>query len=316
VHQSIHRRLGIVAAAASLGLLASSFVSTEVQAGDTLDAYSFQPRFGAPGAFIKLGWNRPSSVPSSYILGYVVWRGDLFAPPQRVAGLDSDARRWFMDSEATRNVTAFDGDPGSSDAGARTVFQSVPGLVPGQIYSYQVTAAYRNGLEDRDGDGQPDAEDFMSPLSRRTNYATAIAPAQITQVDGQPAGGGGEPVQVDLNSFSLEWQQTPGADTYEIWISRNPSFRGGKVRIKVGRTLPVDQGGSLTESRTISVRNAGYRRTRTLYVSVGARNSQDRIKPRPFGAIFSAPVAIQVEGAPPPPPNGRGQAAARRRRGR
>jgi hypothetical protein len=281
---------------------ASTLLSPQVRAGDSLDAFAFQPRFGAPGAFIRVGWSRPRSVPSSYMLGYVVWRADLFSPLQRVAGIDSDARHSFTDSEATRNVTAFDGDPGSTDAGSRTVFQSVPGITPGEIYSYQVAAAYVNGLQDRDGDGEPDEGEFMSPLSMRTNYVTAIAPPQITQVDGQPVGGGGGGVLVDLNSFNVEWQQTPGADTYEIWVSRSPSFRGSKIRIKAGRTLPVNQGGTLTESRTISIRNASYRRTRQLYVSVGARNSQDRIKPRPFGAIFSAPVAIQVEGAPPPPP--------------
>lgn len=300
--QKLRRRLGVAAAASLLALGASTLLAPQVQAGDTLDAFAYQPRFGAPGAFIRLGWSRPKSVPSSYILGYVVWRGDLFSPLQRVAGLDTDARRSYTDSEATRNVTAFDGDPGSADAGSRTVFQSIPGVRPGEIYTYQVAAAYRNGLQDRDGDGQPDDADFMSPLSRRTNYVTAIAPPQITQVDGQGVGGGGGGVQIDPTSFSVEWQQTPGADTYEIWVSRNPSFRGAKIRIKAGRTLPVNQGGALTESRTISVRNANYRRARQLYISVGARNSQDRIKPRPFGAIFSAPVVVQVEGAPPPPP--------------
>ncbi|MGV3719644.1 MAG: hypothetical protein ACO1SX_01945 [Actinomycetota bacterium] len=301
-HQKSRRRFGIAAAGSLLALAASALIPPQVQAGNTLDAFAFQPRFGAPGAFIRVGWSRPRSVPSSYILGYVVWRGDLFSPLQRVAGIDTDARHSFTDSEATRNVTAFDGDPGSTDAGSRTVFQSVPGITPGEIYTYQVAAAYVNGLQDRDGDGEPDEGEFMSPLSMRTNYVTAIAPPQITQVDGQPVGGGGGGVLVDLTSFNVEWQQTPGADTYEIWVSRNPSFRGSKVRIKAGRTLPVNQGGALTESRTISIRKASYRRTRQLYVSVGARNSQDRLKPRPFGAIFSAPVAIQVEGAPPPPP--------------
>lgn len=266
----------------------------------SIQAFAYQPRFGAPGAFIRLNWNRPRSVPSSYIRGYVIWRGDLFSPVQRVGGLDTDARRWFVDSEATRDVTAFDGDPGSTDAGSRTVFPTVPGIVPGQIYSYQVAAAYVNGLQDRDNDGVPDAGEFMSPLSQRTNWVTAIAPPQITHLNGQAVGGA--PLQVDVTRFDLQWQQTPGADTYEIWVSRKPTFKGAKLRIKAGRTLPVDQGGTPTLTRTINIRKGGYRKAQTLYIAVGARNSQDRVKPRPYGAIFSAPVAFQVERTPPPPP--------------
>jgi hypothetical protein len=218
---------------------------------------------------------------------------------QVVGGLDTDARHSFLDSEATRNVTAWDGTPGSDDAGGRTVFQSVPGLVPGQFYSYQIAAAYVNGLQDRDNDGQPDGGNFMSPLSMRSPFVTAISPPRIFQVDGQAPGGA---TQVDLDSFTLEWEQTPGADTYEIWISRNPNFKGTKLRIKPPKTLPIDLGGPPTVSTTISANRGSLRRSSLLYVTVGARNSRDKYKPRPFGAIFSAPVAVQVEGSPPPPP--------------
>ena len=287
-------------APALLALTACALLAPrEAASGGGLNAYAFQPRLGAPGAFIKVEWSRPSSVPSSYILGYVVWRGSSFSPVQVVGGLDTDARHNWMDSEATRNVTAWDGTPGSDDAGARTVFQSVQGLTPGQLYSYQVTAAYHNGLQDRDGDGMPDDADFMSPLSMRSAFVTAMTPPSIFQVDGQSPGGA---TQVDLDSFTLEWQQTPGADTYEIWISRNPNFKGSKLRIKPPKTLPVDLGGPQTVSTTINANKGSFRKANLLYITVGGRNSQDRIKPRPFGAIFSAPVAVQVEGSPPPPP--------------
>lgn len=291
----------MILAPALLAMGACAFLASRAQAGsEGLTAYAYQPRLGAPGAFIRLGWNRPRSVPSSYILGYVVWRSNLSSPLQVVGGLDTDARRSFIDSEATRDVTAYDGAPGSTDAGARTVFQSVPGIVPGQIYNYQVAAAYVNGLQDRDNDGEPDEGEFMSPLSLRTNWVTAIAPPLITTVNGDTPGGG--TVLINPQSFDLEWQQTPGADTYEIWVSRKPSFNGSKLRIKAPKTVPVDQGGPLTQSLNLNVNRGSFRNARVLYIAVGARNSQDRVKPRPFGAIFSAPVAVQVETLPPDNP--------------
>lgn len=282
---------------ALLGLGACAALAPRAQAGsEGLTAFAYQPRLGAPGAYIRFGWNRPRAVPSSYILGYVLWRTDISSPLQVVGGIDTDAQRNFTDSEATRNATAYDGVPGSADAGSRTVFEGIPGVVPGRLYSYQVAAAYVNGLQDRDNDGEPDEGEFMSPLSMRTNWVTAIAPPRIATVNDQAPGGA---TQVDLASFNLEWEQTPGADTYEIWVSRKPSFTGPKLRIKAPKTLPVDLGGEQTVSLNINANRGSFRKAQVLYVAVGARNSRDRVKPRPFGAIFSAPVAVQVETPPP-----------------
>lgn len=276
---------------------ACAVLAPRAQAGsEGLTAYAYQPRLGAPGAYIRMGWNRPRAVPSSYILGYVVWRTDISSPLQVVGGIDTDAQRSFIDSEASRNVTAYDGIPGSADAGSRTVFQNIQGVTPGRLYSYQVSAAYVNGLQDRDNDGVPDDGEFMSPLSLRTNWVTAISPPRIATVNDQTPGGA---TQVNLQSFDLVWEQTPGADTYEIWISRKPSFTGPKLRIKTAKTLPVDLGGEQTVSVNINANRGSFRNAQVLYVAVGARNSKDRVKPRPFGAIFSAPVAVQVETPPP-----------------
>lgn len=289
--------MGLLLAPALLAIGAGALFATRAHAGsEGLTAYAYQPRFGAPGAYIRLGWNRPRAVPSSYILGYVIWRTDITSPLDRVGGIDTDAQHTFIDSEATRNFTAYDGDPGSTDAGARTLFQGVPGIVPGRLYNYQVAAAYVNGLQDRDNDGMPDDGEFMSPLSLRTNWVTALAPPRISTVNDETPGGA---TLVDLQSFNLTWEQTPGADTYEIWISRKPSFNGNKLRIKAPKTLPVDLGGPQTVTMTINANRGGLRNSQVVYVAVGARNSQDRVKPRPFGAIFSAPVAVQVETPPP-----------------
>ena len=299
-HPKLSRRAGLLLVPALLALGACAVFAPRADAGsEGLTAFAYQPRLGAPGAYIRLGWSRPRAVPSSYILGYVIWRTDISSPLQVVGGIDTDAQHSFTDSEATRNATAWDGTPGSDDAGSRTVFQNIPGIVPGRLYSYQVSAAYRNGLQDRDNDGVPDDAEYMSPLSLRTNWVTAISPPRIATVNGQAPGGA---TLVDLASFDVQWEQTPGADTYEIWVGRNPSFTGTKLRIKPPKTLPVDLGGEPTVSININANRGGFRTARTLYVAVGARNSKDRVKPRPFGAIYSAPVAIQVETRPPDNP--------------
>jgi hypothetical protein len=299
-YPKLSRRAGLFLVPALLTLGACAVLAPRAQAGsEGLTAYAYQPRLGAPGAYIRLGWSRPRAVPSSYILGYVIWRTDISSPLQVVGGLDTDAQHAFTDSEASRNVTAYDGIPGSADAGSRTVFQSVQGIVPGRLYNYQVAAAYVNGLQDRDNDGVPDDGEFMSPLSMRTNWVTAIAPPRIATVNGQTPGGS---TLVDLKSFDIQWEQTPGADTYEVWVGRNPAFTGTKLRIKAVKTLPVDLGGEQTVTLNINANRGGFRNAQVLYVAVGARNSKDRIKPRPYGAIFSAPVAVKPETPPPDNP--------------
>jgi hypothetical protein len=265
-----------------------------------VEAFAFQPQIGQPGALIKVTWDRPKSIRSSSVLQYIVWRADISGGIQIVGAVDNDATHMFLDSEATRDVNAYDGDPNSDDAGGRTVIENVPGIQPGQQYRYQIATAYENGLEDRDGDGEPDLDvDYMSPLSMSSPWVTALTPPIITE----PIQGS----QVQLDTLPVMWQQTPGADAYVVWLSRSPTFPDDK-RVAFGpfRTLPVDQGGDITVSQII---DASGRRAlagaRNIYLAVGARNTTDAIAPKPRGWVFSAPVAVQPE-TPPPPPPGRG----------
>lgn len=266
-----------------------------------VEAFGYQTQIGAPGALIKVVWSRPKSVRSSQVLQYVVWRADTTGNIRIVGATETDAIHSFLDSEATRSPNAYDGDPNSNDAGSRSVIDNVPGITPGQQYRYQIATAYLAGLggEDEDGDGVPDDPDqtFMSPLSMTSPWTTAITPPLITEpVQGQ---------QVLLSELVVTWQQTPGADQYVIWISRDdPTFPDNK-RVSFGpfRTLPVDQGGDITVSQTLGTE--GRRQlagARTIYVAIGARNSQDAIAPKPRGWIFSPPVGVQPETPPPTEP--------------
>jgi hypothetical protein len=268
-----------------------------------IESFGYQTQIGAPGALIRVKWERPKAIKTSQILQYIIWRADTTGGIRIVGAVDNDAIHMLLDSEATRNVNAYDGDPNSDDAGGRTAIQNVPGIQPGQQYRYQVATAYENGLEDRDGDGMPDTDvDFMSPLSMTSPWTTAITPPIITDpIQGE---------QVQLDTLPVMWQQTPGADTYVIWLSRDPTFSEGK-RVAFGpfRTLPVDLGGDIVVSQVLDA--SGRRQLAgapTVYITVGARNSQDAIAPKPLGWIFSAPVAVQPETIPPPPP-GRGGAS-------
>lgn len=276
-------------------------------------AYGIQFQVGDPGAKIRVNWSRPKSVKSSQVLQYVVWRQDTVTGQLQIVGaLDTDTLRSFTDTEATRNVNAFDGDPGSDDAGARTVIQNVPGIQPGVQYRYQIATAFTAGLEDRDGDGMPDNtggtdEAFMSPLSLPTAFVTAITPPVIARpIQGE---------QVDLQEVTVEWQQTPGANTYFIWFSRNPTFpENSRVRFGPFTTIPINQGGPDTVTQVIDARSNRLLGAQTIYISVGARNSTDSIAPKPFGAVFSAPVAVQPETPPPDPPTQQSAGATGKKR--
>lgn len=261
-------------------------------------ATAFQFGIGFPGAYMKVTWGRPRRVPSSYVLGYVVQRLDAFSGQQVIAGTLTDSVKSVIDSESARTISAYDGTPGQ-EAGDPADFD-VTGIQPGQVYSYQVSSAYVNGLQDRDGDGERDDEEFMSPLSSRTGFVTAIAPPTIVQIDEEAAGGN----QVDLSQFIISWQQTPGADSYVIWIASDPDFKK-KIQINGPRTVPVDFGGDPIVSQQISANSSKFRRATRLFIAVGARNSGDP-KPKPFGAIFSTPVQVVPLGTPPPPPGGGG----------
>lgn len=298
--QRLRRPARAAFAAAALGAVlaaASASAQRDTTQPGAITAAAYQRQVGVPGAYIRLDWARPARVPSSYIRGYVVWRQSLFAAPTPIGGTYTDYRS-FLDSEATRSVTYYDGRPGG-DATGLTTAAAVQGVVAGELYHYQVAAAYENGLQDRDRDGFPDAgAQFMSPLSVPSRWVTAIGPPTITEVNDNPSPSG---TPVDMRRFRVRWQQTPGADTYVIWVSTDPSFRRGRLSLGSRSVVPVNQGGPATVSRVVDASRLKVRRGRRFYVSVGARRSGEP-KPKPFGAIFSAPVALVRETAPPPPP--------------
>jgi len=273
---------------------------------DAVSANGWQLQIGAPGAFIKIGWDRPRAIRSSQVLQYIVWRADVLGSFLIVGAHSTDAIKSLIDSEATRTVNdVFDGQPGSADAGAQADIANVPGIAPGQQYRYQIATAYENGLEDRDGDGQPDVENFMSPLSDSSPWVTAITPPIITDpVVGE---------EVQLDALEVTWQQTPGADTYFIWLSTNPAFpEGNRVVFGPFKFTPIDQNGDPRVTQVVNANTGRLRGANVIYLTVGGRNSNDSTTPKPFGAIFSPGVSVRPVVPPPPPPGGGLQGGGKR----
>jgi hypothetical protein len=264
---------------------------------DDVSSYAYQPQIGMPGARIRVTWDRPSRVPSSLVVGHVIWRGDILGNFQTAGSKDGD-QRFFLDTEATRTIDSITGTPGEDDIGRETI--TVPGLVPGVGYRYQVSTAYRVGFQNGFGTGgEPDlTTQVMSQLSSRSRWITAIAPPQVLAVNGLDPQG---IPQVDPANLSVTWQQTPGADAYVIWVAADPQFRRNRVKSGIIRTVPVDLGGAETMTASLNAFRGRLRRASRLFITVGARNSRDP-KPKPFGAIFSPAVTVQPLAAPPPPP--------------
>lgn len=263
----------------------------------TMEAFGWQTSIGAPGAYVQLRWERPRSVRSSQVLQYTIFRDGQVDPQQvLIDGVTTDSHRQYIDREhaALMITNIYTDAPGSVGDTQGTITST--GIVSGLQYRYSISTVYQNGLEDRDGDGTPDVDVFHSPLSNTTSWVTAITPPSITDpIQGE---------QVDLNSLEVTWQQTPGSDTYMIWLSSDPAFHRKRVAFGPFRTVPVDQGGDPRVTQTVNANVRALAGSSRVYVSVGARSSNDREIPRPFGAIFGAPVAVRPETVPPPPPGG------------
>jgi len=269
---------------------------------------------------IRVRWNRPRGVPTANtvppgdtnsdlptgILGYLLWRTDTTGGATSTPGVDvvgstlGDLREFLDQINVTHTAPqVFPGRQPGTDPGTPADLAGVPGLIPGHRYRYQVMAAYRTIIPPN-----PDAPagvDLLSPFSPYTNPATYIVPRLILQ----PAQGD----TVDLNNLTVVWQTTEGANAYQVIISTDPEFRPNTT-FKVGpvvEVVPPDLGGPLEASiNAITVTNPRLVNARHLFISVIAWNTDDPLRPKPFGGVCYAPVGVLNATAPPPPAGGGG----------
>jgi len=297
------------------GILAIGGTKGETRAF-AVRATTFQPDgVGTGETGIRVQWKRPRGIQGDLgsttlfkpgIIGYVVYRTDVTggAITQAVGGVLGD-QRIFLDASFTvhgiPNVIPA-GQPGTTAAAATvdnaipTGLAAVPGLIPGHRYRYQIQAVYHTE-QDLDGDGINDPTDVYGPLSPFSNPTTALVPAQILA----PAQGD----TVDLRNLVVTFQTTPGADRYQVLISKNLNFRGpGVVRCPIRQIVPPDRGGPAQVSVPCSIqpstRNVGA--GNRTFITVLAFAADDPFRPVPFGGVTYPPIQVTQTGPPPPPP--------------
>ena len=288
-----------------------------------MNAFAYQFRVGAPGSVIKVHWSRPKTIPSSSIKQYVVYRSDQSGNFQAVGSFPGDTVHSFEDTEATRTLTGVYTDPPGTIATTTTATVTAPGIVAGQQYRYQVATVFDEGQLNPSqggtgsttgggtnggtgtgatpGSGAPQGGPNqtgsldISPLSLSTAWVTATSPPLIVApIAGQ---------QVNLSQLTVTWQKSTGSDQYLIWISTSPNFKSHATFGPFQASRPEDDG-QPTATATFDARTSKLSNANNIFISVGAYSSVDQNRPQPFGAIFSPPVSVQPESAPPPPPSG------------
>lgn len=291
VRSSVRRFFAGALAVAGLGLASSA------------GAQTFQAGVGSQATGIRITWSRPGYIqgnPGSDqtlqpgIMGYIIYRTDLTGGgiPEVVGGTLGDIRVFFDASFVPHDVpNVFSGRQPGQDPGTLETLEDVPGLIPGHRYTYRVQAAYHS-TQDWDLDGVPDDIDLLSPLSTSSSAATAIVPAvTLAPTYGE---------SVDLASLTVNFQTTPGADSYQVVVSRDLRFRRGAVRSPLQFVVPPDRGGPVESSITFDASRAA-RGSKQLFVTVIAWSSIDRFRPKPLGGI-SYPIVAVNPVIPPPPP--------------
>ncbi|MBI3909843.1 MAG: hypothetical protein HY320_02805 [Armatimonadetes bacterium] len=305
----------LVGGALLVGLLALGGGSKGGTTAFGTEAQAVQLAPGSPTG-IRVTWKRPRQVLSEQVLQYVIWRsnpGGLGAV-QVVGAVNGDGLHRFDDTETTVHtvVGAFNGTPGTAFrppdftnlAGDREDVEDVPGLIAGQKYRYQVATAW-HFEQDLNGDGTPDPEDLMGPLSSASPLATFLPAPEITSPTNTVP-----PTDVDLADLTVDFTTVAGGNEYALAVSREVDFNSASTIIAATKNvLPPDLGGPDEEAFTsVDALRGKLRTDEFIFLAVGVRSRDDRLAPGPNGFVFSAPVQVRNSlFGPPPPPRGAGR---------
>lgn len=220
------------------------------------------------------------------------------------------------------------GSTGGSQASQETpAAGAVPGFTIGRTSTYQVTAVIRRPIVTGTG-GNGDQADFTDIETHPVN-SNPVTPIN------QPLLGPTPPDQsnsVDLSNVTFTWFSRTGADTFQVEVSTDPTFKNRNLIAILGRplsTAPLTDGVQQNLGPINLMNNAVLRRDRTfldfvnqvpgapkpiLYWRVGGRNSGDRPGPvhwisrrhddrdNTFRFIYSLPRSFSPADLPPPPP--------------
>jgi hypothetical protein len=226
-------------------------------------------------------WERPASIASADVLGYVVYRFDAAGGFAIVGAVDGDDRHSFVDGRYWGTVTGYDGVPGGDSAGTRRRLGESPGVTVGESYRYMVATAHRHG---------------MSPLAGGNEAVTVIGIPEVEVTVKEPS----DPPR----RVRVWWRQPRGADRYFIWASTDPTFEDPRQRVHFGPfpTVPIDEGGPESATAVVSLDRILERRPgETYFITVAAYSSSAGGRPQPFGGMFGPRRPVNYPDVPPPP---------------
>lgn len=288
------------------------------------------------GASIRLSWNAPSRVPlepqtrAGYVVGYEVYRSSIpqvpTIPQALIAFLEGGGSSVFIDTSAiqppienvtlttddTTGVVAVNRSAGSGTAsiqyGSTSITYELTPTPPsaGDTYYYAIRVVTKK-LPTIPFDPPNGTAAFGGTLWVSEPYSsgsvTALRRPVLVFPPTEPEPGS---LDVDVATVQFTWESTPGADSYVIELSTDPTFPAGQTsrsteylvgsaQVQIARTY---QGGDAATA---------YRDAEHVYWRVGARSSLDTFYPedrlgRTTYFVFSGVRSFGGLDAPPGAP--------------
>jgi len=300
---------------------------------------------GAPA--VRIVWRDNLFGSGSQTLEYHVWRtpdASFNFEGIPVAAVSGGMRSYtdlplpfsFWDGVKSFLQPAFGTGGGQGQSNTATVVTpaagAVPGFTTGLTITYQVTAVIRRPLITGTGGGTGGGGGGTTGFQDIESDVVTSGP---TTPINQPLLGPNPADQasnVDLSNVTFTWFSRTGADTFQVEVSTDPTFKNRNLIAVLGRvfsTAPLAEGVQQNLGPVNLLTNAALKRDKTfadfvnqvagapkptLYWRVGGRNSQDRPGPvhwisrrhndpdNTFRFIYSQPRSFTPADLPPPPP--------------
>jgi hypothetical protein len=262
--------------------------ATKIEVGDTTQS-----------AAVRITWNRPHQIPANAVITYQVYRIDPTGLTPALIGSATDANREEFDTMLTTTIPQYYTGTANGEATLNTTALTVPGLIPGHQYRYEVQTIYNQGVTfDTSGGttggttgtttgtttgGTTGTGIIISAPSKQSGIVTQVLPPTPTAPADQST--------VDLSSVTFTFTTVLGADLYSVQVSANPTNPSSYQQVAQFQNPSKTAGRSVSLTANIAGRFAG----RTLLAwRVGARNSSDAVPPV-GGYVFSDPLSFSPQ---------------------
>jgi hypothetical protein len=247
-------------------------------------------------AAVRITWNRPRQIPANDVIQYQVYRIDPTGISPLLVGLATEADRSVFDTMATTTIPQYYTGTGNGAATINTTALTVPPIIPGHQYRYEIQTIYNEGTSlgttgsttggtttgTTTGTTGTVAVLISSP-SKTSGVVTPVLPPTPTSPADQST--------VDLTSVTFTFTTVLGADLYSVQVSANPTDPNSYQQVAQFQNPSKTAGRSVSLTANIAGRFAG----RTLLAwRVGARNSSDAAPPI-GGYVFSDPLSFSPQ---------------------